>query len=118
MEHQFRGTPLDLCQRNFTEQRDRVLVQFSPACRIEIAKKTNAIVIPAPPKISRQRPQPFLRRSDKAIESTSFAYDGSHLVGSLYEHANFSLMKHARIFGLDHENTLKNSAVNQGNTEE
>ena len=75
-------------------------------------------LIPTPPEISRQRPESFLRRCDKAIEGASFTDDGRNLVSGLDEHANFSLLKYARILGLDHENTLKDSAVDQGYTEE
>src|ERR1700722_16222579 len=59
------GRPaLDPAQRHLTEQRDRVLIQLPPAGRIEVAKDADAIVVPAPPEIPRQRPKPFLNRSN------------------------------------------------------
>ena len=43
------------------QQRDRVVVQFSPTNRIQIAKQTGDVTVPTPPKIAGQR-QTFFKQ--------------------------------------------------------
>ena len=52
-----------------------LLIQLPPAHRIQIAKEAGGIVIPTPPEIAGQRPEPLLRGRDEAIESACLAHD-------------------------------------------
>ncbi len=56
VQHQFRRAPLDLSQRHLAEQGDGILIELPPAGRIQIAKQADAVVVPAPPDVARQRP--------------------------------------------------------------
>ena len=79
------------------QQRDRIVIQLAPAHRIEIAKQAAGVVVPAPPQVARQRPQPFLRGSDKAVQRARLADHRRDLGRGLYQHANFIVPKVARL---------------------
>ena len=68
-------------------------------------------------KIASQRPKPFLGGSDEAIEGAGFADDGSHLGGGLGQHADFILAKNAGCDGLNHQHSLQDAAIDQGNSQ-
>jgi hypothetical protein len=74
-------------------------------------------MVPAPPQVSGQRPEPFLCGRDKAIQSAGFAYRGRNLICGLREHSDFIFAKGPGRDGLYHQNSLENATVNQGNTE-
>ncbi len=113
MQNQFRSAPLDLSQWNLAEQRDWILVQLPPARGIQIAKQADAIVVPAPPNVAGQRPEPFLRRSNESVQRASLAHHRRHLVGRLHQHANFILPEDPRVLGLHNQNSLQDPAVDQ-----
>src|ERR1700756_1948276 len=93
------------------------MVELTPTGRIQIEKKTCGVVIPAPPQIACQRPQAFLQRSDEAIQRTSFADDGRDLGGRFGQHANLIGVKRSCFYGLDNEDALENSPIDEGDTE-
>ena len=75
-------------------------------------------MVPAPPQVARQRPQPFLGGSNKAIEGPRFAYHRPNLDCRLDQHPHFILAKDPGRDGLDHQDSLQNAAIDQGNAEE
>ena len=118
VQHQLGGAALDLVERNFVEQGDGILIRLAPARRVEIAKEADAVVVPTPPEIARERPEALLRRGDEAVEGARLADDGRDLVGRLGQHADLSFAKDAGFFGLNDENALQNSAIDQRHAEE
>ena len=93
------------------------MVQFAPTRRIQIKKQARRVMVPTPPQIARQRPEPLLQRGDEAIERSRFAYYRSDLRGRLRQHSNFFFAEHAGFDGLHHQNSLQNAPFNQGNAE-
>src|SRR6266498_3301972 len=75
-------------------------------------------MIPTPPQIASQRPQALLQRGDEAIKSPSLTHDRGDLSGSLAEHSNFVGAENTRFDSLNNQNTLENSAVDQGHAQE
>ena len=75
-------------------------------------------MVPTPPEVSGQGPETLLGRSDKAVQHARLADHGRYLACSLDQHSNLILAKGPRILGLHDENTLQNSAINQGNAQE
>src|SRR5262245_46714855 len=108
MQGEFAGSAFDLRERHFTEQCNGIVIQFSPANGIEIAKDAVRFVIPAPPEVPCERPEAFLHGSDELIESSSLAYDGRHLSGGFHEHLNFFSAEITRLDRLNNKNTLEN----------
>src|SRR5438477_218158 len=60
-------------------------------------------MIPAPPEITSQRPEPLLRRSDEAIERAGFTHHRGHLGRGLSQHAHLVLAKRPRLHRLHHQ---------------
>ena len=56
MQHQFGCAAFDFAELHLVQQRDGILIQFPPARGIQIAKQADAVVVPAPPDVTRQRP--------------------------------------------------------------
>ena len=118
MQHQFTGARLQFRQREFAQQRNWIVIQLIPSHRIQIKEQSNGIVIPAPPQIARQRPQPLLRRNDESVERSGFANDRSHLPGSFGQHTNFIFRKNSGFDRLHNQNTLQYAAIDQRNAQE
>ncbi len=118
VQHQLGGATLDLVERHLVEEGDWVLVRLAPACWVEIAEEADAVVVPAPPEIAGERPEALLRGGDEAVEGAGFADDGCDLVGGLDEHADLGFAKDAGLFGLDDEDALQDSAIDEGHAEE
>ena len=74
-------------------------------------------MVPTPPKISPQRPQALLQRSNEAIEGASFTDGGSDLGSRLGQHPNFALAKNSGLNGLNDQNPLQNAPLDQGNAQ-
>ena len=91
---------------------------MAPAGGVEIDKQTGGVVIPTPPQVAGQRPEPFLHGSDKAVERARLAHDGSNLLGGGGQHADFVVAEDTGRDGLNHEDSLKNPAINERNAEE
>ena len=75
----FFRAPLQHCQRDLTEQRNRIVVQLPPSGGIEVAEQSCWFCIPTPPEIARQCPQAFLSRSDKPVERSGLTDDRRYL---------------------------------------
>ena len=103
VQHQFTGTALHHRQGNLRKQCDRIVIELSPAYRVEVAEQTAGVVVPAPPQVTGQRPQPLLGGSDKAIQRPRFAYHRPHLGRSLGQHPDFILAKDPGRDGLYHQ---------------
>ena len=73
-------------------------------------------MVPTPPEIARQRPQPLLQRCDKTIERAGLTDHRSDLGGSFRQHPNFVFAEGTRFNGLNHQNTLQHASIDQGNT--
>src|SRR5271165_5542133 len=117
MQYQFRRAALDLFQGNLAKHRDRILIQLPPAHGIQIAKETDAVMVPAPPEIARERPEALLRRSNEAVQGARFADYRCDLVRRFHQHADLRLAKGARVFGLNNEDPLQNAAVDERHAE-
>src|SRR5262245_51556957 len=89
------------------------MVELFESDGIQVAKQARRIVIPTPPQVSSQRPQPFKRRSDETIERACFTYDGRDLCCGFHEHPDSSLAKDPGSFRLNHEDTLKDAAIDE-----
>ena len=96
VQHQFAGAPFDHRQGNLRKQGDRIVIELPPANRIEVAEQTAGVVVPTPPQVARQRPQPFLGGSDKAVESARFADHRPHLGRGFGQHPDFIFAEDAR----------------------
>jgi hypothetical protein len=118
MQHELARALFNFSQWHLVEQRDWILIKLPPARRIEIAKETGAIVVPAPPYIARQLPQLFLRRRDEAIECPRLAHNGRHLPGCFNQHADLIFAKRPLVFSLNHEHALQNAAIDERHAEE
>src|SRR5208282_1833944 len=118
VQHQLRGALLKLRQGNFPEQRDRVVIELDPTRGIEVEEQVRGIVVPAPPQIPGQRPEPLLRGRDEAVESAGLAHHRRYLGGRLHQHPNLVFVEDARLDGLYDENTLQDAAIDQRNSEE
>ncbi len=109
---------LDAVEGNLAEQRYRIVVELSPADRIEIPEEARRFIIPAPPQIACKRPQAFLRWSNEAVHRACFAHHGGDLGGHFHEHSNLFLAKHAGLLGLDNEDALKNATIDERHAKE
>ena len=118
VEHEFRRPGFQFGQRHLAQQGDRIMVQFTPAVRIEVEKKAGRVVIPTPPQVPRQGPQPLLQRCDETIEGASLAHHWSNLPGSLGEHSNFLRAENASFDRLHDQNTLQDAAIDQRHPQE
>ena len=93
------------------------MIQFAPADRIEIAEQAGGIVVPAPPYVPRQRPQPLARRSDEEIQGAGFGDQLSHLRGRLHQALNLMIAEYARLDGLHDQNSLQHASIDKRNTQ-
>src|SRR5678816_2523672 len=74
VENVFLDAVFEVVKRNPVEQLDRVVIELTPSWRIEIQEKRCRLGIPAPPQISRERPETFLDRRHEAIQHTPVSY--------------------------------------------
>src|SRR2546423_7318916 len=118
MQYKFGSAGFELRQRKLREQRDRIVIQFTPAYWVKVEKQANGIVVPAPPEVARQCPKPFLRWSNKSVERARFAYHWRHLGSSLGQHANFVFGKGPRFDRLHYQHSLQDSAIDEWNSQE
>ncbi len=118
MQHQLRGAGFQFGQRKLSQQRHRIVVQFIPARRIQIEKQAGRIVVPTPPQIARQGPQPLLQRSNETIKRSGFAHNWSDLGGRFRQHSNLVFAENAGLDRLHDQNALQNSAIDQRNSQE
>src|SRR5262249_33931194 len=95
MQDELGGTRFKLFQRELSQQRNRVLIEFAPARGIEIEKQAGGVMVPAPPQIAGQRPQAFLNWRDKAVEGTRFTDNWCQLRCGFGEHSYFIGTKYA-----------------------
>src|SRR4051812_15040207 len=86
VEAQFTGAALDFHQRRLRQQRDGIVIELLPAQWVEIVEQADGILVPTPPEIPGQRPEPLLGGSDKAVESAGLADYRRHLGGCLRQH--------------------------------
>jgi hypothetical protein len=105
-------------ERHLGQQRDRIVIQLPPAHRIQIAEQAGGIVIPAPPQIAGERPEPLLHRRDEAIQRARFADHRRHLRGRFHQHLHFVVGEGARFDGLHHQHALQHALIDQRNAAE
>ena len=65
VERQLRHPQLELIARNTVQQLDGIVVARGPEHRIEVAEQADALVVPAPPEIARERRQPLVHGRDE-----------------------------------------------------
>ena len=102
MQDEFGGARFEFFQRILVQQRDRTVIELAPAQWIDIAEQAGGIVIPAPPHVAGQRPEPLLGRRDETVERAGFAHDVRHPVCRLREQTRFLFSKDVRPHGLNH----------------
>ncbi len=94
------------------------MIELAPPQRIEFAKQTTRIVIPAPPEVAGQGPEPLLDRRDETVEGAGFAHHVRHPVRGLGEQTNLIFREDSRLHGLDYQHALQHAAIDQRNSEE
>ena len=118
MQGEFGGARFEFGERILVQQRDRTVIELTPAQRIEIAEQAGGIVIPAPPQVAGQRPEPLLGRRDETVEGAGFAHHVRNPVRGLGEQTNLIFRENSRLHGLNHQNALQHAAINEGNSQE
>ena len=118
MQTEFGGAAFDFSQGHLVEQRDGILIELPPAGGIEIAKQADAVVVPTPAEIAGDRPKTLLGRGYEPIESARLADYRRDLGGGVIQLANLIFPENPRVFGLHHENTLENAAVDERHAQE
>src|SRR5215468_8258338 len=89
VQHHFAGAPLNAGKRNFTQERNWIVIELVPADRIEIAENTDGIVVPAPADVTSQSPEALLGGSDKAVKSAGLADHGGYLTSCSGQRLHF-----------------------------
>ena len=105
--------PLDVARGISVSSEIGIVIQLPPAHRIQVAEQAGGIVVPAPPEIARQRPQPFLRRSDETVERAGLADHRRDLRRRLRQHADFVFSKDARLDCLHDQHALQHAAIDE-----
>ena len=118
VQGEFGGARFELLERILVQQRHRTVIELTPAQRIEIVEQAGGIVIPTPPQVARQRPEPLLGRRDETVERAGFAHHGRNPLRGLGEQTNLIFRKDPRRHSLNHQNALQHAAINQGNSQE
>ncbi len=118
MQGEFGGARFEFLERILVQQRDRTVIELTPAQRIEIAEQAGGIVVPAPPQVAGQRPEPLLDRRDETVEGAGFAHHGRNPLRGLGEQTNLIFRKDPRLHGLNHQNALQHAAIDQRNSQE
>src|ERR1039458_7072736 len=60
VQDEFGGARFELVERILVQQRDGAVIELTRQQRTEIAEQSGGIVIPAPPQVAGQRPEPLL----------------------------------------------------------
>src|SRR6516225_5662761 len=60
MQHQLARPLLKLLDRHVFQQRNRIVIEGSPADRIKFPKELSRLVVPTPPKIASQGPEALI----------------------------------------------------------
>ena len=113
VQYQFVGAALNAGQRHLAQQRHRIVVELAPARRIEIEKNVDRVLIPTPPEVARQGPQPFLDGSDKTRERARLADDRRQLGSGLRHHMDFDFVKAAVLDSLNDEDALQDTPIDE-----
>ena len=100
------------------QQRDRVVIQLTPASRIEIVEQAAGVLVPAPPQVARERPQLFLRRRDEPVHDAGLADDRRHLDGGRHQRLDLLVGEVARLERLHHQRALQHAVVDERHAEE
>lgn len=108
---------LERLQGKLSEECNRIVIELLPQHGIQFVEKGCGFLIPTPPEIPGERPKTFLRRSKKPVQCTRFTHNWGHLRCSLYEHLNLVLIKNTGFDRLNHQDSLENAAIDQGNAE-
>src|SRR5262249_36824395 len=58
-------------------------------------------------------PEPLLSRRNESVQRASLAHNGSNFRGRLHQHANFLIVKEARLVSLHDEDTLQNAPMDK-----
>src|ERR1700674_2577802 len=118
VQDKFRSARFEFGERILVQQRDRTVIELTPTQRIEIAEQAGGIVIPAPPQVASQRPEPLLGGRDETVEHAGFAHYRRNPGRGLREQANLFLREDTRLQSLNHQNALQHTAINERNSQE
>ena len=106
VQGEFSGSRLQLGEWKLRQQGNRIVIKSAPAYGIEIKEQPHRVMVPTPPQVARQSPEPFLRGSNETIERARFAYDRGDLGRRFAQHANFVFREDPWRHGLDNQNAL------------
>ena len=96
---------------NLLQERDRIVAARLPPGRIELPKQAGRFVVPAPPQVVRELSQSLARGRDDLPERTRLVDDRSHLRTRRHEHAHVVLREGPGLCGLDDQDALKETSI-------
>ena len=94
------------------------MIELSPAYRIKVPKQAAGIMIPAPPHVAGESPEPLLGWCNEAIQSAGLAHYGGNLGGGFTQHPHFLLPIDPWSDGLNYQYALQNTTIYQWNSQE
>src|SRR5271166_4800197 len=118
MQGKFGGTGFEFFERILAQQRDRTVVELPPAQGVDVAEQTGSIVIPTPPQVTGQSPEPLPDGRDETVERTGFAHHMRNPIRGLRQLTDFILRKDSRLYRLNHQDALQHTPINKGNAQE
>ena len=74
-------------------------------------------MVPTPPQIAGQSPEPLLGRSNETAQGAGLAHDRSDLGGSLRQHLDLIFPKSLGFDPLHNENALQHASLNERDSE-
>jgi len=118
VQDEFRSARFEFGKRILVQQRDGIVIELTPTQRIDIAEQAGGIVIPAPPQVASQRPEPLLSGRDETVDRARLAHHRRNPVRGLREQTNLCLREDTRLQGLNHQHALQHTAIDEGNSQE
>ena len=105
-------------ERHLRQQRNRIVLELSPAGGIELAKEAGRIDVPTPPEISRERPELLLAGRDELVEAARLGDDRRHLRRRRRERLDLLLREDAGLAGLHDQDSLEHAVLDDGHAEQ
>ena len=112
-----RGALFQLVDRNPSEQRHWIVVDFAPQRGVQFAEEARGVRVPAPPQVLGEGAQSLMCRGDELAERPCLADDRSELAPRHDQHPDIVGAEHARIERLDDEYPLEQAAIDDRHAE-
>ena len=100
------------------QERNRIVLEFSPAGGRDLSKETGRIDVPTPPEVSREGPELLLAGLDELVEAARFGDDRRHLRRRRGERLDLLFREDAGLAGLDDQGSLEHAVLDDGDTEQ